>query len=175
MDARRGRTDRDAQRAGRWGGGSAQCAPFSPGHNHSTTTTPCRAPAARRARGAKRERAQAGCSGGASGPCWPGLKTYRKSSPTEGGTRQGVDQTEGRHGKPDRCSQRHHLEPDKGPDREAGRQRRLGGYCTPRDGRSMTAFVVVVSAWPSSALSIHLTTKLRRERAPSVVESLLVR
>jgi hypothetical protein len=49
--------------------------------NHGTTTIPCRAPAARRARGAERERAQAGRSGGASGPCRPGLKTYRKSSP----------------------------------------------------------------------------------------------
>ena len=28
----------------------------------------------------------AGCSGGASGPCRPGLKTYRKSSPTRAGT-----------------------------------------------------------------------------------------
>jgi hypothetical protein len=48
----------------------------------STATTaigqPCRAPAARRARGAERERALAGCSGGASGPWRPGLKTYRK-------------------------------------------------------------------------------------------------
>jgi hypothetical protein len=58
IDSRRGRADRDAQRAGRWGGDSAQSAPPSPGRNHSTTTTPCRAPAARRARGAKRERAQ---------------------------------------------------------------------------------------------------------------------
>jgi hypothetical protein len=42
---------------------------------------PCHARAARRARGAKRERALAGASGGASGPCRPGLKPYRKSSP----------------------------------------------------------------------------------------------
>jgi hypothetical protein len=49
----------------------------------STTGPPCRAPAARRARGAERERALAGGSGGASGPCRPGLKTYRKSSQPE--------------------------------------------------------------------------------------------
>jgi hypothetical protein len=47
----------------------------------STVRSPCRAPAARRARGAKRERALAGTSGGASGPCRPGLKSYRKFSP----------------------------------------------------------------------------------------------
>jgi hypothetical protein len=43
---------------------------------------PCHARAARRARGAERERALAGPSGGASGPWGLGLKTYRKSSPT---------------------------------------------------------------------------------------------
>jgi hypothetical protein len=64
------------------GGGSAQYAPPSPRPNHCTTITPCRAPTARRARGAERERALAGCSGGASGPCRPGLKPYRKFSPT---------------------------------------------------------------------------------------------
>jgi hypothetical protein len=54
MVPRRGRRDRDAQRAGRWGGGSAQCAPPSRGrdHNRFTIGTSCRAPAARRARGA---------------------------------------------------------------------------------------------------------------------------
>jgi hypothetical protein len=45
-------------RAAGWtlGGDSAQCSPPSPGRNHGTTITPCRAPAARRARGAERER-----------------------------------------------------------------------------------------------------------------------
>jgi hypothetical protein len=47
-----GRTDRDALAGLRLGGGSAQSAPPSPGPSHGTTTTPCRAPAARRARGA---------------------------------------------------------------------------------------------------------------------------
>ena len=46
---------------------------------------PCHARAARRARGAERERALAGASGGASGPCRPSLKSYRKFSPARNG------------------------------------------------------------------------------------------
>jgi hypothetical protein len=76
-----GRMDQDAKRAGRWGGGSAQCAPPSPGRNHDTTTTPCRAPAARRARGAERERAHSRSKRRRVRAVRPGLKTYRKSSP----------------------------------------------------------------------------------------------
>jgi hypothetical protein len=42
------------------------------------TDFPCHARAARRARGAERERALAGASGGASGPCRPGLTQEKK-------------------------------------------------------------------------------------------------
>jgi hypothetical protein len=71
------------QRAGRWGSDSAQSAlPVpDPTPGKILNKAPSRAPAARRARGAERERALAGCSGGASGPCRPGLKSYRKFSP----------------------------------------------------------------------------------------------
>ena len=76
--------DRDAQRARRWGGDSAQSAPASPGRNHCWFMLGYRV--ARQPPGALAERSGseriAGCSGGASGPCRPGLKPYRKSSPT---------------------------------------------------------------------------------------------
>jgi hypothetical protein len=98
----------DAQRAGRIGTRSGLDAGGTTPHNarlavpDATTTTstsgsPCRAPAARRARGAERERAQAGASGGASGPCRPGLKPYRKSSPTKCQTEVAGNRTESHH------------------------------------------------------------------------------
>jgi hypothetical protein len=72
-------------RAAGWtlGGDSAQCSPPSPGRNHGTTITPCRAPAARRAREAERERALAGCKRRRvrAVSARLGLKPYRKSSP----------------------------------------------------------------------------------------------
>ena len=86
IHAQRGRTDRDAQRAGRWGDGSAQCAPPCPGRNHDNIHIRAilsRASRPARSRSRRRERALAGCSGGASGPCRPGLKPYRKLSPPE--------------------------------------------------------------------------------------------
>jgi hypothetical protein len=84
IDVHRSRTDWDAQRAGRWGAAPHNGRlPLPDATTTRSTLSPlCRAPAARRARGAKRERALAGASGGASGPCRPGLKPYRKSSPT---------------------------------------------------------------------------------------------
>lgn len=79
MDARRSRADRDALAGLTLGGGSAQCAPSSPGRDHANVTTgpSCRAPAARCAREATRERAQAGASGGASGPVSARLEDVR--------------------------------------------------------------------------------------------------
>jgi hypothetical protein len=79
--------DRDARGLG--GGRLRTIRASPPGRHHKATITSCRAPAARRARGAEREQALAGCSGGASGPCRPGLKTYRKFSGA-GGSRLGT-------------------------------------------------------------------------------------
>ena len=59
MYARRGRTDREAQRAGRWGAAPHNAHLPLPGATTADLRPglPCRAPAARRARGAERERA----------------------------------------------------------------------------------------------------------------------
>jgi len=74
-------------RSGLDAGGATPHNPCLPFPDATTTTStlgpPCRARAARRARGAGRERALAGGSGGASGPCRPGLKSHRKLSPPE--------------------------------------------------------------------------------------------